>query len=140
MTDGEKAVQRGAPQIHDNAPGNVAFNWNIGDKAKTDAAIKGAHKVVKQRLINHRLIPNADRAAVRRWPQYNSAMGELTCWVTSQNPARTPACSWRRSCSGCLSTSVRVISGTSAAGSDRRSSSTRRRSRSPGRRSSSDVR
>ena len=85
MTDGEKAVQRGAPQIHDNAPGNVAFNWNIGDKAKTDAAIKGAHKVVKQRLINHRLIPNAiePRASMA---SYNSAMGELTCWVTSQNP------------------------------------------------------
>src|SRR4029077_11328756 len=41
--------------------------------------------VVKQRLINHRLIPNAiePRASMA---QYNPATGELTCWVTSQNP------------------------------------------------------
>ncbi|HEY7602331.1 MAG TPA: xanthine dehydrogenase family protein molybdopterin-binding subunit, partial [Methylomirabilota bacterium] len=85
VTDGEKAVKPGAPPIHDNAPGNVAFKWNIGDKDKTDAAIKGAHRVVKQRLINHRLIPNAiePRASVA---QYNPATGDLTCWVTSQNP------------------------------------------------------
>jgi carbon-monoxide dehydrogenase large subunit len=85
VTDGEKAVQAGAPQIHDNAPGNVAFRWSIGDKDQTAAAIKGAARVVKQRLINHRLIPNAiePRASMA---QYNSATGELTCWITSQNP------------------------------------------------------
>jgi carbon-monoxide dehydrogenase large subunit len=89
VTDGEKAVQKGVPQIHDNAPGNVAFKWSIGDKEKTDAAIKGAQsgggRVVKQRLINHRLIPNAiePRASMA---QFNPATGELTCWVTSQNP------------------------------------------------------
>jgi carbon-monoxide dehydrogenase large subunit len=85
VTDGEKAVHQGAPQIHGNAPDNVAFRWSIGDKEKTDAAIKGAARVVKQRLINHRLIPNAiePRASMA---QYNPATGELTCWVTSQNP------------------------------------------------------
>ena len=85
VTDGEKAVQPGAPQIHANAPGNVTFRWSIGDKDKTAAAIKGAHRVVKQRLINHRLIPNAiePRASMAH---YNAATGELTCWVTSQNP------------------------------------------------------
>jgi carbon-monoxide dehydrogenase large subunit len=85
VTDGEKAVRTGAPQIHDVAPGNVAFRWSIGDKDKTDAAIKGAARLVRQRLINHRLIPNAiePRASMA---QYNPATGELTCWVTSQNP------------------------------------------------------
>src|SRR5262245_59680176 len=85
VTDGEKAVRPGAPQIHANAPHNVAFAWNIGDKEKTDAAINGAARVVKQRLINHRLIPNAiePRASMA---QFNPATGELTCWVTSQNP------------------------------------------------------
>jgi carbon-monoxide dehydrogenase large subunit len=39
VTDGEKAVQAGAPQIHDNAPGNVTFRWSIGDKDKTAAAV-----------------------------------------------------------------------------------------------------
>jgi aerobic carbon-monoxide dehydrogenase large subunit len=85
VVDGEKAVQSGAPQLHDNAPGNVAFRWSIGDKAQTDAAIKGAARVVKQRLINQRLIPNAiePRASMA---SYNSATGELTAWITSQGP------------------------------------------------------
>jgi carbon-monoxide dehydrogenase large subunit len=85
VTDGEKAVQKGAPQLHDNAPGNVAFRWSIGDKDQTAAAIKGAARVVKQRLVNHRLIPNAiePRASMA---SYNPATGDLTCWITSQNP------------------------------------------------------
>jgi carbon-monoxide dehydrogenase large subunit len=85
VVDGEKAVQPGAPQLHDNAPGNVAFRWSIGDKDKTDAAIKGAARVVKQRLINQRLIPNAiePRASMA---SYNSATGELTAWIASQGP------------------------------------------------------
>jgi len=85
VTDGEKAVARGAPQLHDNAPGNVAFAWSIGDKDKTDAAIKSAAKVVRQRLINQRLIPNAiePRASCA---SYNQGTGDLTVWVTSQNP------------------------------------------------------
>src|SRR5262245_1263365 len=85
VTDGEKAVAKGAPQLHDNAPGNVAFTWSIGDKDKTDAAIKSAARVVKQRLTNQRLIPNAiePRASCA---SYNAGTGDLTLWVTSQNP------------------------------------------------------
>ncbi|HSE95480.1 MAG TPA: molybdopterin cofactor-binding domain-containing protein, partial [Methylomirabilota bacterium] len=85
VTDGEKAVAPGAVQIHANAPGNVAFRWSIGDKDKTDAAIKSAPRVVKQRLINQRLIPSAiePRASLAT---HNAGTGDLTLWVTSQNP------------------------------------------------------
>ena len=85
VTDGEKAVKPGAPQLHANVPGNVAFRWSIGDKDQTDADIKGAARVVRQRLVNQRLIPNAmePRASMA---SYNAATGELTAWITSQNP------------------------------------------------------
>ncbi len=85
VTDGEKALQPGAPVVHDQAPGNLCFSWSIGDKDKTDAAFKGAAHVVKQRLINQRLIPNAiePRASLA---SFNPATGDLTLWVTSQNP------------------------------------------------------
>ena len=85
VTDGEKAVKPGAPQLHANVPGNVAFRWSIGDKDQTDAAIKGAARVLRQRLVNQRLIPNAmePRASMA---SYNAATGELTAWITSQNP------------------------------------------------------
>ena len=37
VVDAEKATQPGAPQLHENAPNNVVFEWTVGDKAGTDA-------------------------------------------------------------------------------------------------------
>jgi carbon-monoxide dehydrogenase large subunit len=81
----EKAAQAGAPQIHQGAPGNVAFRWEIGDRAATDQALKGAAVTVKKRIVNQRLVANAmePRACVAR---FDDPTGELTLWVTSQNP------------------------------------------------------
>jgi carbon-monoxide dehydrogenase large subunit len=31
VVDAEKATQPGAPQLHDNAPNNVVFEWTVGD-------------------------------------------------------------------------------------------------------------
>ncbi|HUF28795.1 MAG TPA: molybdopterin cofactor-binding domain-containing protein [Gemmatimonadaceae bacterium] len=72
-------------RVHDLAPDNVAFEWSIGDAAATDAAFAGAHTVVRQRLINQRLIANAiePRSALA---SYTPASEELTLYVTSQNP------------------------------------------------------
>ena len=39
VVDAEKATQPGAPQLHENAPNNIVFDWTVGDKAGTDAAI-----------------------------------------------------------------------------------------------------
>ena len=79
------ALKPGASQVHANAPGNVAFKWQIGDQAKTDAAFASAKTVVRQRLINQRLIANAiePRASAA---SYSAANDELTLYVTSQNP------------------------------------------------------
>src|SRR2546421_796699 len=85
VTVTEQAAQSGAPQIHDGAPGNVAFKWEIGNRAATDAAFKSAAVTVKKRIVNQRLVANAmePRACVAR---YEDATGDLTLWVTSQNP------------------------------------------------------
>jgi carbon-monoxide dehydrogenase large subunit len=79
------ALASGAPQVHGNAPGNVAFTWQLGDAAATDAAVRGAHTVVRQHLVNNRLIPNAiePRACVAH---YDAARDDYTLHVTSQNP------------------------------------------------------
>src|SRR5215468_9692996 len=78
------AGQTGAAQIHAGAPGNVAFKWELGG-GDIDAAFKAAAVVVKKRIVNQRLVANAmePRACVAR---YEDATGELTLWVTSQNP------------------------------------------------------
>jgi carbon-monoxide dehydrogenase large subunit len=85
VTSTEKAAAKGSPQIHEVAPGNVAFNWQIGDAAATDAAFKSAAVTVKKRIVNQRLVANAmePRACVAR---YDEATGDWTLWVTSQNP------------------------------------------------------
>jgi carbon-monoxide dehydrogenase large subunit len=85
VTNTEKAAGPGAVQIHEVAPNNVAFNWEIGDAAATDAAFKTAPIVTKKRIVNQRLVANAiePRACVAR---YEAATGEWTLWVTSQNP------------------------------------------------------
>ena len=85
VVDGVAALKKGAPQVHDGAPDNRCFHWEIGDKAKTEAALRGAAKVVKTRLVNQRLIANAiePRASLA---SYAPATDELTLWVTSQNP------------------------------------------------------
>jgi len=79
------AIKPGAPQVHEGAPGNVVFNWALGDADVTDAAIKGATTVVTQHLTNQRLIANAiePRASLA---SYDAAADELTLYVTSQNP------------------------------------------------------
>ncbi|HWN02036.1 MAG TPA: xanthine dehydrogenase family protein molybdopterin-binding subunit, partial [Candidatus Dormibacteraeota bacterium] len=85
VTNTEKAAAKGSVQIHEVAPENVAFKWQIGDAAAIDAAFKAAPVVVKKRIINQRLVANAmePRACVAR---YDDSTGDWTLWVTSQNP------------------------------------------------------
>src|SRR6266446_1607892 len=85
VTNTEKAAAKGSAQVHEVAPSNVAFKWQIGDGAATDAAFKAAPVVVKKRIVNQRLVANAmePRACVAR---YDDSTGDWTLWVTSQNP------------------------------------------------------
>ena len=79
------AIAAGAPTVHDEVPGNICYDWHIGDKAVVDAAFAKAAKVVKLDLTNNRLIPNAmePRAAVG---DYDVNSGDFTLFTTSQNP------------------------------------------------------
>lgn len=79
------AMEPGAPRLHDNAANNICFRWALGDAERTDAAIRGAAHVVRQRLVNHRVAPVAiePRASLAT---YSRATDELTLYVTSQNP------------------------------------------------------
>ncbi len=85
VVDAEKATQPGAPQLHENAPNNVVFDWTVGDKAGTDAAIQAADVVVRQRIVNQRLIPNP--MEVRGdIGVFNPGTDEYTIWMSSQTP------------------------------------------------------
>jgi carbon-monoxide dehydrogenase large subunit len=80
----EEATRPGAPQLHDDVPRNIAFTWKAtgGD---AEAAFAAADVIVRQRFLNQRLIPNAIEARAAT-AQCNPATGEVTAWLTSQNP------------------------------------------------------
>ena len=84
VVDPEKATQQGAPQLHADVPGNVAFTWKVagGDAAKAYAE---AAVTVEQRILHNRLLPTAMEARAA-CASYNPGTGQLICWVTSQNP------------------------------------------------------
>jgi carbon-monoxide dehydrogenase large subunit len=79
------AIAPGAALVHDEVPGNICYDWHIGDKALVDAAFAKAAKVVRLDLLNNRLIPNAmePRAAIG---DYDTSNGDFTLFTTSQNP------------------------------------------------------
>lgn len=59
VTDSVEAVQDGAPQLHEEAPKNIAIDWEVGDTEGVDRAFAEAPHNVRLRLSNQRLIPNA---------------------------------------------------------------------------------
>ena len=87
VIDPESAAKPEAPQLHEEIDGNQAFHWVVSggdvDAAFAEAEANGV--VLKERILQQRLIPNAmeTRSAVA---QYNRASGELTLWNTTQNP------------------------------------------------------
>ncbi len=86
VVDVADAVKPGAPQVWgDQAPGNVCYDWALGDLAAVDAAMARAARVVKLDLVNNRLVANAmePRAAIG---EFDRATGEYTLFTTSQNP------------------------------------------------------
>ncbi|HWG04613.1 MAG TPA: xanthine dehydrogenase family protein molybdopterin-binding subunit [Beijerinckiaceae bacterium] len=85
ITDVGAADRPGAPIVHDVAPDNVVYRWQLGDKAATDAAFAQAAHITRLDIVNNRLVPNAiePRAAVG---EYDSGTESFTLHTTSQNP------------------------------------------------------
>ncbi len=79
------ALKDGAPQVHENAPGNLIFDWGIGEEAAVDKALSGAAHVTELEIVNNRLSPNPmePRSAIAT---YDEAEDHYTLYTTSQNP------------------------------------------------------
>lgn len=84
VTDPSEALND-AEDLHEEAPENIAFEWEIGDREKTDGAFADADHTASIDLENQLLIPNAmePRAAVA---DYNPSNDELEVAMTTQNP------------------------------------------------------
>ena len=84
VVDMVKALNGGAA-VHDEAANNLCYDWELGDKAATDAAFAKAAHVTKIDIVNQRLVANAmePRAAIG---SYDTSTEDYTLITTSQNP------------------------------------------------------
>ncbi len=48
-----------SPAVHDEAPDNIAFDWEYGDAKAVDEAFAQAARVVRLELVNNRVVCNA---------------------------------------------------------------------------------
>lgn len=59
VSEPARALAPGAPQVWPDAPGNVALEWEAGDRAAVDRVLAGAHHISTVDLVNNRVVPNA---------------------------------------------------------------------------------
>lgn len=86
VIDASKAVEEGAPLVHDDVPNNVCFDWEIGNpKEEVDAALASASHITTLEFVNQRLAPNAmePRSYIG---QYDNVYDKYTLYTSTQNP------------------------------------------------------
>ena len=83
VVDVEQAIRPDAPLVFAEAPGNVAYDTHIGDKAKTDAVFASAVHVARVKIVNPRVVANymEPRSALA---EIDTTSGRLTLTAGSQ--------------------------------------------------------
>jgi carbon-monoxide dehydrogenase large subunit len=81
VTTAAAARAPGAPELAAEVPGNICFDWPVGDAS---AAFAAAAHVVTLELLNHRIVTNPmePRGGIGR---YDPASGRYTLHVSSQS-------------------------------------------------------
>ncbi|MEO0956960.1 MAG: xanthine dehydrogenase family protein molybdopterin-binding subunit [Pseudomonadota bacterium] len=84
VVDPVAALAPGAAELHAAAPGNLAYAYECGDEAATDAAFAGAARVVRVPVVNQRVVvssiePRCINVAyhrdTERWEAWTSSQG-----------------------------------------------------------------
>jgi aerobic carbon-monoxide dehydrogenase large subunit len=87
VTEARDAIAPGAPQLFDQIPGNIVFDWDndMGDTNATEAAFAKAARVVTLELVNNRVVVNSmePRNAVA---DYDPSSGRSTLYTATQGP------------------------------------------------------
>lgn len=93
-TDLAHATEEGQPRVWEKVPRNICFDWEIGDRAATEAAFAKASHVTRIKVVNNRVVVCAmePRSALA---QYDTATGRwtlTTCtqggWLLKENLAK----------------------------------------------------
>jgi carbon-monoxide dehydrogenase large subunit len=83
VSDAEEALAQGAPQLYPDIPGNLCFDFEYGDEAKTAEAFKSAAHVTKLTLNSQRVSgnPMEPKACLVR---HDAGKDSYEVWSSSQ--------------------------------------------------------
>ena len=83
ITDLGATLDKDAPVVWPQAAGNVCFDWETGDKARTEALFAEAAHVTRLAVVNNRIVASSmeARAAVA---DYDAATGRWTLYTNTQ--------------------------------------------------------
>ncbi|MGR6920937.1 aerobic carbon-monoxide dehydrogenase large subunit [[Actinomadura] parvosata] len=88
VVDARKALDPGAPVIRDDLEGrtdNHIFDWEAGDRARTDAVFERAEVTVAQDMLYPRVHP-APLETCGALADFDKVTGKLTVWCPTQAP------------------------------------------------------
>jgi carbon-monoxide dehydrogenase large subunit len=87
VTDGPAALAADAPQLHEEAPGNLALDWEQGDSAAVEAAFAKAERVAHIEVVNNRIVVNSMEPRVCLG-EYDAGEEKFTLHTGSQGTFR----------------------------------------------------
>ena len=81
--DTAHALDPGQPQVWDDAPGNLCFDWELGDRAAVEGAMVRARHRISLELVNNRVVVNSmePRGAIG---EYEPGEESYTLWSSTQ--------------------------------------------------------
>ncbi|MBN9563681.1 MAG: xanthine dehydrogenase family protein molybdopterin-binding subunit [Alphaproteobacteria bacterium] len=83
VTDLPTATDPGQPLVWDNVPNNIAFDWEIGDKARTDALFAQAARTVSLTVVNNRIVVSSMEPRVAL-AEYDAGEARWTLYANTQ--------------------------------------------------------
>ena len=83
VTDLASAMEPGQPQVWAEAPRNVCFDWEIGDKAAVEAEFARAAHITRLTVVNNRIVVNSMEARASL-ASYDAANGRWTLRTNTQ--------------------------------------------------------
>ncbi|MDQ4139693.1 MAG: xanthine dehydrogenase family protein molybdopterin-binding subunit [Bacteroidota bacterium] len=81
-----EAVKQGAPLVHDSAPNNICYDWELGNpKEEVNEALAEAAHITTLEFVNQRMVPNAIEPRSYN-AFYDSTSEKYTLYTSTQDP------------------------------------------------------
>ncbi len=87
VIDTAEAQNPDAPQVWDEAPGNLCLDWEMGDAEATEAVFEKAAHITRLRLVNNRVVVNSMEPRVAL-AEYDAEAQRFTLTTPSQGWGR----------------------------------------------------